>query len=208
MSHHLTPTSLLELYVVLLRFGFFRSIPGDAQETVSRQDLTEFHTFLLKQFKSHTSELSSKFDKASTDAMCALSVTKQLNVESELKFSYPGNERNYKFNLEVLDLLESTSKAPLVQDSAKASQVPAHPPHANSCSQFLNDLSSSVSDLLHSGQGTVSTVSTPDVSLEFMTLMEDKFTHNSSLAFYKQNLYEYEQGTAPVVVKGTPTILG
>ena len=29
-----------------------------------------------------------------------------------------------------------------------------------------------------------------------MTLLEDKFTDNSSLAFYKQNLYEYEQGTA------------
>ena len=35
-----------------------------------------------------------------------------------------------------------------------------------------------------------------------MTLMEDKFTDNSSLAFYKQNLYEYEQGTTAVVVKG------
>ena len=35
-----------------------------------------------------------------------------------------------------------------------------------------------------------------------MTLMEDKFTDNSSLAFYKQNLHEYEQGTAAVVVKG------
>ena len=81
-------------------------------------------------------------------------------------------------------------------------QVPARPPHANSRSQFLDNLFSSVSDLLCSGQGTVSTVSQPDVSQEFMTLMEDKFTDNSSLAFYKQNLYEYEQGTAAVVVKG------
>ena len=48
-------------------------------------------------------------------------MSKQLKVESELKFSYPGNERNYKFNLEVLDRLESVSKALLVQDSAKAS---------------------------------------------------------------------------------------
>ena len=35
-----------------------------------------------------------------------------------------------------------------------------------------------------------------------MTLMEDKFIGNSSLAFYKQNLYEYEQDTAAGVVKG------
>ena len=96
-------------------------MPGDEPEAVTRQDLTEFRTFLLEQLKSHTSELSSKFEKASTDAECALSVSKQLKVESELKFSYPGNERNYKFNLEVLDLLESVSKALLVQDSAKAS---------------------------------------------------------------------------------------
>ena len=120
MSNHLTPTSLLEVYVVLLRFGFFRSMPGDEHETVILQDLTEFRTFLLEQLKSHTSELTSKFEKASTDAECALSVSKQLKFESELKFSYPGNERNYKFSLEVLDLLESVSKALLVQDSARS----------------------------------------------------------------------------------------
>ena len=96
-------------------------MPGDERETVTRQDLTEFRTFLVEQLKSHTSELSSKFEKASTDAESALSVSKQLKVESELKFSYPGNERNYKFNLEVLDHLENVSKALLVQDSAKAS---------------------------------------------------------------------------------------
>ena len=32
--------------------------------------------------------------------------------------------------------------------------------------------------------------------------MEDKFIDNSSLAFYIQNLYEYEQGIAATVVKG------
>ena len=102
--------------------GFFRSIPGDDQETVTRQDLTEFRTFLLDQLKSHTSELSSKFEKASTDAESALSVSKHLKVESELKFTYHGNERNCKFNLEVLDHLDSVSKAVHAQDSAKASQ--------------------------------------------------------------------------------------
>ena len=81
-------------------------------------------------------------------------------------------------------------------------QVPARPRHANIRSQFLDNLSSSVSDLLSTGQETVSTVSQPDVSQEFRTLMEDKFIDNSSLAFYKQNLYEYEQGTAAAVVKG------
>ena len=96
-------------------------MPGDEQETVTRQDLSEFRTFLLEQLKSHTSELSSKFEKASADAESALSVSEQLKVESELKFSYPENKRNYKFNLEVLDHPENVSKALLAQDSAKAS---------------------------------------------------------------------------------------
>ena len=38
-------------------------------------------------------------------------------------------------------------------------QVPARPPHANSRSQFLDNLSSSALDLLSTGQETVSTVS-------------------------------------------------
>ena len=97
-------------------------MPGDDQETVTQQDLTEFRTFLFEQLKSHTSELSSKFEKASTDVESTLSVSKQLKVESELKFTYPGNERNYKFNLEVLDHLDSVSKALHAQDSAKACQ--------------------------------------------------------------------------------------
>ena len=53
-------------------------------------------------------------------------------------------------------------------------QVPARPPHANSRSQFLDNLSFSVSDLLCTDQGTVSTVPQPDVAQEFMTPMEDK----------------------------------
>ena len=81
-------------------------------------------------------------------------------------------------------------------------QVPARPPHADARSQFLGNLSSSVADLLSTGQGTVSTACQPDISQEFMTLMEDKFIDICSLSFYKQNLYEYEQGTAAAVVKG------
>ena len=62
--------------------GFFRSMPGDDQETVTRQDLTEFRTFLLEQLKFHTSELSSRSEKASTDAENALSVAVQLKSKA------------------------------------------------------------------------------------------------------------------------------
>ena len=89
---------------------------------VTREDLTQFRDFLLDQLKSHTSEISSKFDKASVDAESALSVSKQLKVESDLKFSHLGNEINYKFNLEVLSHLEKVPKAIDAQDSVKATQ--------------------------------------------------------------------------------------
>ena len=79
---------------------------GDA-EAVTRQDLNEFRDFLLDQLKSHTSELSSKFNKAAFDAESALSVSKQVKAENDLKFNHPGNERNYKVNLEILELLEA-----------------------------------------------------------------------------------------------------
>ena len=70
-------------------------------------------------------------------------------------------------------------------------------------SQVFGNLSSSVSELLSASHGAVSTVyNQPDISQELRTLSEDKSIDNSTLAFYKQNLYEYEQGTAPAVVKG------
>ena len=42
------------------------------QETVTRQDLTEFSAFFFEQPKSHTSELSSKFEKASIHRVCVI----------------------------------------------------------------------------------------------------------------------------------------
>ena len=95
---------------------------GDA-EAVTRQDLNQFCDFLLDQLKSHTSELSSKFNKAAFDAESALSVSKQVKAENDLKFNHPGNERNYKFNLEILELLEKLSKAIDAQETVKATQL-------------------------------------------------------------------------------------
>jgi len=68
--------------------------------------------------------------------------------------------------------------------------------------RFLGNLSSSVSELLGSGQAATSTVYQPAISQEFRTLLEDKSIDISTLAFYKHKLYEYEHGTAPAVVKG------
>ena len=41
-----------------------------------------------------------------------------------------------------------------------------------------------------------------DVFQEFKALLEDKFTDKPCLAFYSQNLFDYEQGVAPAIVKG------
>ena len=95
----------------------------EGDQAVTRKDLTDFRSFLLDQLKVHTSELSSKFDKATNDAETALLVTKQLKAESELKFTHPGNERNYKFNLEIIDVLETASKSLHEQDTTKAVQL-------------------------------------------------------------------------------------
>ena len=97
---------------------------GDgAAEAVTRQDLNQFCNFLLDQLKSHTSELSSKFNKAAFDTESALSVSKQVKAENNLKFNHPGNERNYKFNPEILELLEKLSKAIDAQETVKATQL-------------------------------------------------------------------------------------
>ena len=92
-------------------------------KAVTRQDLNQFCDFLLDQLKSYTSELSSKFNKAAFDVESALSVSKQLKEENDLKFNHPGNERNYKFNLEILELLEKLSKAIDAQETVKATQL-------------------------------------------------------------------------------------
>jgi len=40
-----------------------------------------------------------------------VTVSKQLKVENELKFVYPGSGRKFKCNLEVLEFLENAAKA-------------------------------------------------------------------------------------------------
>ena len=73
-------------------------------------------------------------------------------------------------------------------------QIPARLLYVNAPSQFFGKLSSSVSELLSTDQGAISTVYQPDIFLEFGTRLEDKSIDNFFLAFYKQSLYE--QGTA------------
>ena len=104
----------------------------------------------------------------------------------------------------------SDSPVPLLSATLRrllAEQIPALQPLADSSSPFLGALSSSVSELLCTGQsitpsGKDAEHFQTDVSQEFKALLEDKFTDNPCLAFYTQNLFDYEQGVAPAIVKG------
>ena len=90
-----TPLDADQFFSSLFSFGGFFPLlmpaEEEADQAVTRKDLTDFRSFLLDQLKVHTSELSSKFDKATNDAESALLVTKQHKAESELKFTHLGN---------------------------------------------------------------------------------------------------------------------
>ena len=107
-------------FALFLRF----SIPGEEEGdgVVTRNDLSEFRTFLLEQLKAHNRDFRLSSTKPLT-RWGALSASQQLKKESALKFVLPVNERNFKFNLEILDLLESSSKSIKDQDSAKAAEL-------------------------------------------------------------------------------------
>ena len=91
---------------------------GDA-EAVTRQDLNQFRDFLLDQLKSHTSELSSKFNKAAFDAESALSVSKQVKAENDLKFNHPGNERTINSISRFWSFLRSFRKLSTLKKRSK-----------------------------------------------------------------------------------------
>ena len=78
-------------------------------ENVTRIDLDGFRSFLLEQLNEQKTQLSGsdQFTGTSRTAENALSISKQLKSESDLKFSYLGNERNFKFNNSVKDILEN-----------------------------------------------------------------------------------------------------
>ena len=79
-------------------------------------------------------------------------------------------------------MLARTFTAGNTLQAAGASPVPARHPHVDSPFQFFGNLSSSVSDLLSTGQEAISTVPQSDISLIY--------------------LCEYEQDIAAAVSRG------
>ena len=71
-------------------------------EPVTKQDLASFKDFVVSQLALHKSVISSEVQKSQEVASAALSASNSLKEQSEIKFNHTGNERNFKFNGQVL----------------------------------------------------------------------------------------------------------
>ena len=76
-------------------------------EPVTKQDLDSFKDFVVSQLALHKSVISSEVQKSQEVASAALSASNSLKEQSEIKFNHTGNERNFKFNCQVLAKLVS-----------------------------------------------------------------------------------------------------
>ncbi|EDO33985.1 predicted protein [Nematostella vectensis] len=93
---------------------FRRAIMGD--EPASKEDLSDFKKFVLDQLSSHQNKILSDFHKAKEAADEALLTSKQEKELSQITLKHPGNDRNYKFNREVIEKLKySKSSLLLIQ---------------------------------------------------------------------------------------------
>ena len=82
-------------------------------DSVTKADLDEFRSFLLKELNDHKDQLADQVTGSCNKAESALALSKQLKTDADIKFTHSGNERNFKFNTELreilaIELLEST----------------------------------------------------------------------------------------------------
>ena len=76
-------------------------------ESVTKQDLASFKDFVVSQLALHKSVISSELQKSQEAASAVHSASNSLKEQSEIKFNHTGNERNFKFNGQVLAKLVS-----------------------------------------------------------------------------------------------------
>ena len=86
---------------------------------ITKKELADFSDFLLQKLNTHKSEIQVSFTLAKENADDALLASKRRSEDTDLKFNKSGNERNFKFNLDVQLLLEKALKA-LEQDNNTA----------------------------------------------------------------------------------------
>ena len=98
-------------------------------DSVTKAELDEFRSFLLKELNDHKDQLADQVTGSCNKAESALALSKQLETDADIKFTYSGNKRNFKFNTElreilttVLELLEST-ELDQVKDTLKKALV-------------------------------------------------------------------------------------
>ena len=97
--------------------------------SVTKADLDEFRSFLLKELNDYKDQLADQVTGSCNKAESALALSKQLKTDADIKFTHSGiyNERNFKFNTELreilataLELLESTELDPVKDTLDKA----------------------------------------------------------------------------------------
>ena len=86
--------------------------------TVTKKDLADFKDFVRAEIITHKETLKRQFVEAREAAKEALTTSKRVKAESgELSFKRVGNERNYKFNKQVLENLYSLRQVLTHHDS-------------------------------------------------------------------------------------------
>ncbi|KAK3730336.1 hypothetical protein QZH41_002076 [Actinostola sp. cb2023] len=102
-------------------------------DSVTKADLDDFRSFLLEQLDDHKSQLAGQFVVTTGTAETALCISKQLKADSDIKFTHPGNERNFKFNVSVKGILEKAIAALNSEDN-------------NTTKELLNEASSLIDE--------------------------------------------------------------
>ena len=78
-------------------------------DSVTKADLDEFRSFRVKELNDHKDQVADQVADQVTGscnkAESALALSKQLKTDADIKFTHSGNERNFKFNIKLKEIL-------------------------------------------------------------------------------------------------------
>ena len=74
-------------------------------DSVTKADLDEFRSFLVKELNDHKDQLADQVTGSCNKAESALALSKQLKTDADIKFTHSGNERNFKFNTKLKEIV-------------------------------------------------------------------------------------------------------
>ena len=74
-------------------------------DSVTKADLDEFRSFRVKELNDHKDQVADQVTGSCNKAESALALSKQLKTDADNKFTHSGNERNFKFNIKLNEIL-------------------------------------------------------------------------------------------------------